>query len=91
MVDNMRSRDCLSLGDCRQQFNSVKGITVLKATFLKVRYQLKMDFMFLCAPGLLLNRRLSMRPSPEELEERNILKSKLINIQLMVFVNELIC
>jgi len=73
MVDCKR-RDLLS--ERGQQGNSVKGITVLKATFLRAKYQLKMDFMLLCAPGLILNRRLSMRPSPEELEERNILKSK---------------
>jgi hypothetical protein len=56
--------------------NSAFGMTVLKTTFQNFRIQLEIDKMSLRSPSYFLNRRLSMRPSPEELEERNILKSK---------------
>lgn len=45
-------------------------------TFM-VRLNFKMDFLYLHSPApILFHRRLSMRPSQEELEERNILKSE---------------
>lgn len=54
------------------------GMTVINTTFQRFRLQLEFDIMNLRSPGFILNRRLSMRPSPEELEERNILRSKSI-------------
>lgn len=60
----------------RKHSSSATGMTVLKTTFQRFRFQLQIDIMSLRSPGFLLNRRLSMRPSPEELEERNILRSK---------------
>lgn len=63
----------------KRHFNPVNnGMTVINTTFQRFRLQLEFDIMNLRSPGFILNRRLSMRPSPEELEERNILRSKSI-------------
>lgn len=44
--------------------------------FFRFKMEIEMDQFLIRSPTYILHRRLSMRPSPEELEERNILKSE---------------
>lgn len=60
----------------KKRMKPLTGISMIKSAMKDLRYKFHDDVVYLLAPALILNRRLSMRPSAEELEERNILKSK---------------
>lgn len=60
----------------KKRMKPLTGISVIKSAVKDLKYRFNDEVVYLLAPALILNRRLSMRPSPEELEERNILKSK---------------
>lgn len=60
----------------KKRMKPMTGLTVVKSAIKDLRFKFHDDVVYLFAPALILNRRLSMRPSQEELEERNILKSK---------------
>jgi len=52
----------------KKRMKPMTGLNVIKSAFKHLRFKVYVEAVYLLAPPLILHRRLSMRPSAEELE-----------------------